>query len=122
MTNFAKNILKKDPDANKICTFRDVSSDLDWKYGKWISESCMLWIMWEWIRNFRPYDNVTRAEFSAVLSRLLFWTNDGTPYYKPHIDTLYYAKIISNTEPEKIEKRWTKCFGNPRNYKNRWYW
>ena len=105
MANFAKSILQKTPDSKKSCTFNDVSTDLDWKYGKWISESCMLWIMWEWIRNFRPYDNVTRAEFSAVLSRLLFWTKDGSPYYTTHINALYSKNIITNTDPEKIEKR-----------------
>jgi hypothetical protein len=33
MANFAKNILKKQPDTNKTCSFEDVSNELDAKYA-----------------------------------------------------------------------------------------
>jgi hypothetical protein len=33
MANFAKNILKKQPDISKKCSFEDVSNELDEKYA-----------------------------------------------------------------------------------------
>ena len=37
---------------------------------------------------FRPFDPVTRAEFSTALSRMLFSTVDGDPYYITHLKKL----------------------------------
>ncbi|MBQ5945057.1 S-layer homology domain-containing protein [bacterium] len=37
---------------------------------------------------FRPNDLVTRAEFATALSRMLYSTPDGNPYYVPHIEKL----------------------------------
>lgn len=105
MANFAKNILKKQPDTNKTCSFEDVSNELDAKYANWITESCQLWIMWVWITKFRPQNNVLRAEFWTVLSRLMFWIDDGDPYYEPHLRRLKEEWIISNNDPVKVEKR-----------------
>ena len=60
---------------------------------------------------FRPYDEVTRAEFSTALSRLLYstpeWRYKATKkYYEPHIAKLYNEWIINNTNPNLKEKRW----------------
>ena len=109
MANFAKNIMGKTPDSSKKCSFTDVSSSLDKQYDNWITEACQLWIMWVWIPNFRPSENVYRAEFWTVLSRLLFWINDWAnwvAYYEPHLKLLNNRWILSNTDPYKIEKRW----------------
>ncbi|MBQ9554117.1 S-layer homology domain-containing protein [bacterium] len=58
------------------------------------------------IRNFRPYDNVTRAEFATSLSRMLYGLKDGRDaYYTPHLQKLYSEGIISNTNPELQEVR-----------------
>jgi hypothetical protein len=37
---------------------------------------------------FRPNDEVTRAEFATALSRMLYSTPDGKPYYVTHLAKL----------------------------------
>lgn len=105
MSNFAKNLYLKFPDQSKRCTFNDVSSSLDKQYGNWITESCKLWIMWAWVSNFNPNGYVTRAEFATALSRLLFKTDDWNPYYKPHMTNLKNWQILTDTNPNIVEKR-----------------
>ena len=60
-------------------------------------------------KEFRPNDKVTRAELVTALSRMLYNTEDWTwktKYYEPHMYKLYNEWIISNTNPNMIEKRW----------------
>ena len=61
--------------------------------------------------NFRPNDEVTRAEFATALSRLLYKTDEWKykstwRYYEPHIAKLYKEWIITKTDPNMKEKRW----------------
>ena len=68
--------------------------------------SCQLGIMWVWIKEFRPFDNVTRAEFATALSRLLFWTEDWKDvYYTTHLEKLKQEWIITNDDPTLEEVR-----------------
>jgi hypothetical protein len=62
--------------------------------------------MWVWIDNFRPNDVVTRWEFATALSRMLYGTSDGTPYYSTHLSKLYREWIITNSDPKIKELRW----------------
>jgi hypothetical protein len=60
--------------------------------------------------NFRPNDEVTRAEFVTALSRLLYSTSDGayefTPkYYTNHMEKLKSERILTNTNPKMAERR-----------------
>ena len=54
---------------------------------------------------FRPFDYVTRAEFATALSRMLFSTPDGDPYYVTHLAKLKEEKIITNDNPDLQELR-----------------
>ena len=72
ISNYAINVLNKKPDTTKKCEFTDISDKLNKQYDSWVTKACQLWLMWQWITKFRPYDNVTRAEFGTILSRLLF--------------------------------------------------
>ena len=56
------------------------------------------------IQKFKPYDNVLRAEFWTILSRLVFWISDWIPYYQPHLNTLKANWIMNNIDPFKIER------------------
>ena len=58
------------------------------------------------IEEFRPNDLVTRAEFATALSRMLFSTPDGDPYYITHLAKLKAEKIITNDDPSMRELRW----------------
>ena len=105
ISNYAKNILWKTPDTSKACLFlnSNVSADL----VQYMTESCQLWLMWQWITDFRPNDYVTRAEFWTVLSRMLYWTPDWEDvYYSSHLYRLKARWIITNDDPNLQEVRW----------------
>ena len=107
LSQYAINILKKTPDTNKECKFSDVSEELDTQYNNGVTLSCQLWIMGVWITEFRPNDEVTRAEFGTALSRMLYGTADWEwAYYKPHLEILKQLWIITNDNPELKELRW----------------
>ena len=97
MSNYAINVLKKSNNRS-VKKFDDVSEDLDKKYDYWVSKSSYLWLMWQNVSNFRPYDNVSNAEFWTILSRLLRGSYhdrySSTPYYEHHLDALKYTWIM----------------------------
>ena len=96
--NYAMNVLDKTPSALFGCEFTDISSELDEQYDNWVINACKLWLMWQWITSFRPYDKVTVAEFWTILSRLLYWgkNNWWNPYYQRHLSNLNKAWIMWN--------------------------
>lgn len=107
LSQYAINILHKESNTTKICNFSDVPDNLDKSYDYWVTLACQLWIMWVNVKNFRPYDIVTRAEFATALSRLLYWMQDwSTNYYSTHLKALKDNWIINNTDPKLHEKRW----------------
>ena len=75
ISNYAKNILWKTPDTTKSCLF--INSNINPDLVNSVTESCQLWLMWQWISDFRPKDSVTRAEFWTVLSRALRWDKNA---------------------------------------------
>lgn len=99
ISNYVKNVLGKSPETTKNCTFSDVTKSLDSKYDNWISEACQLWLMWQWIKNFRPGAKVTRVEFWTILSRALWWNKNEwwTKYYDNHLKALKTAWIMNKT-------------------------
>ena len=107
LSQYAINILKKTPDINKKCNFSDVTMQMDSDFSNWVTLACQLWIMWVWMSEFRPNDDVTRAEFWTALSRMLFWLSDWTDqYYSAHLAKLKKEWIISNDDPTLKELRW----------------
>ena len=106
LSNYAIYVLLKKPANIIVPNFSDVSNDLDDAYDNWVSLAYQLWIMWIWIDEFRPFDSVTRAEFATALSRLLYWTVDGNPYYVTHLATLKDEWIINNDDFKILETRW----------------
>ena len=110
ISNYAINILWRNPNVSKwVIRFDDVSSKLNKEYGNAVTLAYQLGIMWQNIGNnkFRPYDEVTRAEFATALSRLLYWTEDWTNmYYVTHIAKLHSEWIIKKFDPTSKEKRW----------------
>ena len=106
LSQYAINILKKKPDTSKKCNFTDVTAQMDSDYSNWVTLACQLWIMWVGITNFRPNDDVTRAEFWTALSRMLFWWADwAEQYYSTHLAKLKQEWIINNDNPELKELR-----------------
>ncbi len=112
LSNYAINVLWKNPDFSKWTPFfNDVTDKLNKQYDNAVTLSYQLWIMWINMKNnnFRPYDEVTRAEFATALSRMLYNIEDGrwnVKYYEPHITKLYNEWIITNKNGKMKEKRW----------------
>lgn len=114
LSNYAINVLWREPDLFKwVVKFDDVSNKIDRQYDNAVTLSYQLWIMWQNMPNnrFRPNDIVTRAEFVAAFSRMLYWTLDGKyvstrKYYTNHMQKLEKEWIITNTNPDMTEKRW----------------
>jgi len=112
LSNYAINVLWKDPDLAKWTPFfNDVTNKLNKQYDNAVTLSYQLGIMWINMKNnnFRPYDEVTRAEFATALSRMLYNTEDwkwSIKYYEPHISKLYNEWIITNKNGKMKEKRW----------------
>ena len=108
LSQYAINVLGKTPDITKQNKFNDVSENLDSQYDDWVTLAYQLWIMGINMpsNKFRPYDEVTRAEFTTALSRLLYNLPDWTDkYYSTHIYKLYNEWIITVTDPTMKELR-----------------
>ena len=106
LSQYAINVLNKEPDASITISFPDVSPELDAQYNSWVTLAYQLWIMGIWIDEFRPFDEVTRAEFVTALSRMLFGLADGENlYYETHMQKLLEEKIITVADPNMKELR-----------------
>ena len=106
LSNYAINILGKVPNTSKTIKFDDITEKQNMNYGNAANLAYQLWIMWQWTNKFRPNDEVTRAEFATALSRMLYSTPDGNPYYTTHLNKLKQEWIITNDNPTIKEKRW----------------
>jgi hypothetical protein len=114
LSQYAINVLWKEPDVSKwVVEFNDVTSKKDEDYDNGVTLAYQLGIMWQnmpW-NNFRPNDEVSRAEFATALSRLLYSTSDGeykstSKYYIHHMEKLVNEWIITNDNPNMKELRW----------------
>ena len=107
LSNYATNVLGKEPADVIVPEFSDVSEKLNEEYGNAVDLAYQLWIMGIWVDKFRPYDPVTRAEFATALSRMLYGLADWLDkYYTTHMEKLKEEWIISNTDPSLKELRW----------------
>ena len=106
---FVMNTLWGTIDASRQCSFSD-TKDLDPVLELSVQMACKLWVMWQWITEFKPNDSMTRAQFWTILSRLLRWSkNDGgDPYYVNHLNALKKVGIMKKVSyPTKsLETRW----------------
>ena len=106
LSQYAINVLGKKPDTSRTPNFWDVTDNLDKDYDNGVTLAYQLGIMGIWIDEFRPYDEVPRAEFVTALSRLLYGLADWTDnYYSTHMAKLQKEWIITNTDPNLQELR-----------------
>ena len=114
LSNYAMNVMWRKPDISKwTVKFNDVTNKMDKSYDNDVTLSYQLWIMWQNMpnNNFRPNDEVTRAEFVSAFSRMLYNTSDGeyrstSKYYIHHMEKLKWEWIVTNDNPNMKEKRW----------------
>ena len=114
MVEYMSWTLQKEPIITWEVNYTDVDTKKLWDLAWYIQLAYQYQIMWinaDWtpIEDFNPNKTVTRAEFSTVLSRVLFgniYNQNWSNYYEKHIDALAKANIISNTNPNLLEARW----------------
>jgi hypothetical protein len=108
LSYYAINVLWLRPDTSKDCSFDDLPEKLDKDFDNWWTLACQLWIMWVNTTKFKPTDYVTRAQLVSAISRMKYWTEDShwTDYYSEHMKVLKDKWIITDTTPDKREKRW----------------
>lgn len=102
--------------VNDVCEFTDISH-IESSLQEYIIMSCHLGLMG--LRadgtpatTFRPDDTLTRAEFGAILSRML-WGNtynssdpDAADWYVAHLQALFDADIMHDiSHPDEVELR-----------------
>ncbi len=107
ISNYATEILWKTPDTTQSCLFLD--SNINPDLVEFVTKSCQLWLMGQWITSFKPKDFVTRAEFWTVLSRALWWDKNEwwTTYYQNHLKALKSEWIMKKIDtPMDYEIRW----------------
>ena len=117
-TLFATKFVDKSPNIKKrtSCSqYSDlwkVTSDME----EFIIESCELGYMWyrangvDYLERFRPYTPVSLAEFSIILSRIMWWNRyaiSEKQWYQWHLHAVYENNLIDNiTKPfENITRK-----------------
>ena len=113
LSQYAINVLWQTPDTSKTIKFKDVTSKKDADYDNGVTLAYQLGIMWQNMpnNNFRPNDEVTRAEFATALSRMAYGTSDWeykatSKYYIHHMEKLVKEWIITKDDPNMKELRW----------------
>lgn len=98
ISNYAINILWKTPNTSKSCYFID--SNINPDLVLYVTKSCQLWLMGQWVTSFRPKDSVSRAEFWTVLSRALRWDKYEwwSTYYENHLKALKSEWIMNKID------------------------
>jgi hypothetical protein len=76
---------------------------------EFIIESCELGYMWyrangvDYLERFRPYTPVSLAEFSIIISRIMWWNTyalNEKQWYQWHLRAVYENNLIDNiTKP-----------------------
>jgi len=106
IVSYVVNVLGRKPDLTKSCVFTDIDSQSA-ELKSYIIRACQLGLMWykhdgvTIDSTFSPRENVSRAQFGTVLSRILWGTqnNAAAPNqlrYKNHLQALQQASIMNN--------------------------
>lgn len=107
---YYKNVVNEDIERSYRCNpkfYRDFNSMNEQEQSD-VWDICSLWAMgWQSDRShilwyFRPNDRITKAEFSTMLSRLMYGTESGTGAtdnrYTGHMEVLMKQSVIADTK------------------------
>lgn len=118
ISRFYTNVLKKTIVHIDACNPQNYSDyDTTDEETRWyIYDACSIWLMgWKNDKSvildvFRPGAFITKAEFAAILSRMLYDTqsdNNSETWFQPHVDALLQNGIIQSfASPNTFEIRW----------------
>ena len=117
---FWANFLGQQADASewnimKCSQYEDLSKS-KWEMRWYVVQSCLLWNMWyaydgvNLIKKFKPYDKLTVAQASVILSRMVYWDKyilDSKQWYQWHMQAVYDHGLIADiSDPSKVITRW----------------
>lgn len=102
MTNFAVNVLNRNPDINRVCSFSDMK-DQSQEMQQYAILACQLGLMGlEYdgtpAKKFMPTDKVNRAQFGTAFSRLIYgnkYNGNAEYWYMPHLYALKKDGIMN---------------------------
>ena len=109
---------KADDSERKIieCSqYKDLSKS-KWEMRWYVIQSCLLWNMWyaydgvNLIKKFKPYDKLSVAQASVILSRMAWWDKyilDSKQRYQWHMYAVYDHELIDDiSDPSRVITRW----------------
>ena len=72
----------------------------------YIKTACQLGLMGIGTTHFNPNDEISRAQFGTILSRLIWGTkyNNGSNYYANHLNALKLAGIMTQISNPNINE------------------
>ena len=87
-----------------------------WEMRWYVVQSCLLWNMWyaydgvNLIKKFNPYNKLTVAQASVILSRMAWWTKyviSPKMWYQWHMQAVYDHGLIDDiSNPQREVTRW----------------
>ena len=87
-----------------------------WEMRWYVVQSCLLWNMWyaydgvNLIKKFNPYNKLTVAQASVILSRMAWWTKyviSPKMWYQWHMQAVYDHGLIDDiSNPQREITRW----------------
>ena len=105
ISNFAITLGGLTPNTGEQCIFTDIAQQST-EMKNYIKLSCQLGLMGVGMDKFYPTDEVTRAQFGTILSRVIWGTryNNGTTYYTSHLNALKLAGIMTQIATPTMEE------------------
>ena len=95
--------------------YKDLSKS-KWEMRWYVVQSCLLWNMWyaydrvNLIKKFKPYDKMSVAQASVILSRMVWWTKyviSPKMWYQWHMQAVYDHGLIDDiSNPQREITRW----------------
>lgn len=103
ISNYAMNVLKQEPNTDKVCTFNDMDEQ-PLEMQTYAQIACQLGLMGLETdgvtpsTSFNPTDYLDKAQFATILSRLLYgeqYNGNTTCWYCDHVAALQDAGVIT---------------------------
>lgn len=118
VVDFVENVLWREipTEIPSKCSRWDEKEWESDEMGNYAKKSCALWLMWIYMKNFKPNKLLDRAEFGTIVSRILWWEKYNIPnatkdnkYYVKHLNEVKKENLITkidNPEAVKELRKW----------------
>lgn len=115
VVDFVENVLWREAPSEIPSQCSRWDKETEWKSAEvkiYAEQSCALWLMWIYMKNFKPKKLLDRAEFGTIVSRILWWEKYNVPdatnekkYYVKHLNEVKKENLITQIEnPETIKE------------------